>query len=696
MKTWEQIEQEWLDGWWQLDYSWAGLSDNKHAIRLVEQRGDSYCFTGEDFVPDNGPDLSGSVSLIDATLQDYWRQDPNSGALRDDEAMKAAGELEECDGTLFHIAHLPLKTKSGQPTWKANLKDQKWEQLESLIARRVAAATVATVIELEGSHYAKDNRAQFQGTVLRRASAHPQGRENPLHLNCQRTVYVGSDEQSGGFISGGIDYSICTFGHNACFYDALFLRRANFTGASFSGNTVFDQAVFGKGAIFAFAKFSGDVAFRRAYFFETGIFSQAVFSRNADFSNSRFYEGSLFDGCLFSAIAIFDHTLFSGKMVAASWGLTLYLDEKTVVISHPGRTCADDQRRAANRSYNRGCASFFRCVFKGNVRFVSAGFHGDCHFDETTFADDARFWEAQFEGGMDFSSATFEKTASFENVTWPMAARHWHRAFNRARFLGSAQFQTASGNNGFRAMAAFDGVVFNDEVILDWPCETTADDAFDSQYKATGEAARTDAEERAKAEFDRRKRANAGNETAALVTEREKRECERDCRDVRLRELERGCRALRQAMEKASDKPRERIFHRYEMSVRTSQNSMLWPEKVVAFLYRWLSNYGDSIGRPIAWLLFILLPVFGIAYGLWGAAVSCADSIWTLLRDGLTVSSARLFPIGPWNIDKNQLHRVLSMNSPAFFPAVAAVESILGTILIFLIALAIRRRFQIR
>lgn len=697
MKTLEQVEQEWWELWWQLDYSWAGLSDNKHVIRLVQQT--DYHFTGGGFVPDNRPSLSGSVSRIETMLQDYWRRDPDTGALRDDEVMKAAGELEECDGALFHIAHLPPKTKSGQPTWKANLKDQKWEQLESLIARRIAAAAETTVIELEGSRYAKDNRAQLQGTVLRRAITHPQGREEPLHLNCQRTAFIGSDDESGEFVSGGRGYLMCTFGHEVSFYQSLFLGRARFTGATFSGNTIFGGAIFSKGGHFEFATFSGEINFRWAQFFRVGVFSQAVFSRVADFSDSSFFDGVVFDGCLFWAIATFNRATFAGEMTGLTWGLTLYYGERTHAFRPLRRkyTFADDQERDADRGYNRGCASFFQCTFTGVAWFTSAGFHSGCHFDETKFADDVGFWGARFLGRMDFSSAVFSKTASFGNITWPEAARHWHGAFNRTRFQGPARFQTASGNEGFRAMAAFDGVAFEDEVVLDWPRESAADQAFDVQRMAARDAARMDAEKWTEEELlDRRNRANAGNQIAALVTEREKRERERNCRDCRLRELERGCRALRQAMEKASDKPRERMFHRYEMFARTSLHSMLWSEKIVSLFYRWLSNYGDSIARPLGWLLVVLLPIFGVIYTVWGVVTVSCEVLLSGLRYGLAVSAARLFPIGPWNSEKNPLYQMLIKKSPILFPTVATLESFLGVILIFLLALAIRRRFHVR
>lgn len=325
---------------------------------------------------------------------------------------------------------------------------------------------------------------------------------------------------------------------------------------------------------------------------------------------------------------------------------------------------------------------------------MSARFLGDCHFDETTFAHDVGFWNARFVGKMNFSSTTFEKIASFENITWPKTARDWHGAFKRTRFLGSARFQTATGDAGFQTIAAFNGVALEDDVVLDWPSEVVADREFENQRTATQMAAQTDVEEWAKDEIGRRKRARSGNESAASVTNLEKRKREHYYHDVRLRELEGGCRALRQAMEKASDKSRERIFHRYELISHASQRSVPRWEKVISSFYRWSSNYGDSIGRPLIWLLLCLLPAFGVAHGLWG--LSSGAGCWTLLRHGVIISAARLFPIGPWNIEKNVLHQFLSTNSPGLFPLVATAESILGAIFIFLFALAIRRRFLMR
>jgi hypothetical protein len=89
-KSREQRKNDWWDAWWAADYSWAGLA--KHKIR--DQGG-----------------LHG-----EKTLQDYWRRDPETGVVRHDAAMIAAGEVVEFDGRVIHITHLPPKLKGGAAT----------------------------------------------------------------------------------------------------------------------------------------------------------------------------------------------------------------------------------------------------------------------------------------------------------------------------------------------------------------------------------------------------------------------------------------------------------------------------------------------------------------------------------------------------------------------------------------------------
>lgn len=152
-KTREQLEQEWWDSWWAEDFSWAGLANKP--------------------VGKNGDTVHGGLHG-EQSLQEYWRRDPASGAVRDDTAMQVAGELVDCDGMLFHMAHLPPKTKTGAPTWKADLKHENWARLEAPIIPRLSAIA-DTKINAGGAFEGPDGRTQLAGCVLRGAISHKPG-----------------------------------------------------------------------------------------------------------------------------------------------------------------------------------------------------------------------------------------------------------------------------------------------------------------------------------------------------------------------------------------------------------------------------------------------------------------------------------------------------------------------------------------
>ena len=75
-KTRETLEAEWWDKWWRHDYSWDGL----------KSRG-----LGGDYLAFDTKGPNGEVNL-----QEYWRRDPETGQIRNNDAMIDAGELAGC------------------------------------------------------------------------------------------------------------------------------------------------------------------------------------------------------------------------------------------------------------------------------------------------------------------------------------------------------------------------------------------------------------------------------------------------------------------------------------------------------------------------------------------------------------------------------------------------------------------------
>jgi hypothetical protein len=72
-RTRQEIEAAWWARWRAQDFSWAGLARKPLGANLMGK-------------------MHGGLHA-ERTLQEYWRRDPASGAVRDDAAMEAAGEL---------------------------------------------------------------------------------------------------------------------------------------------------------------------------------------------------------------------------------------------------------------------------------------------------------------------------------------------------------------------------------------------------------------------------------------------------------------------------------------------------------------------------------------------------------------------------------------------------------------------------
>lgn len=165
-------------------------------------------------------------------------------------------------------------------------------------------------------------------------------------------------------------------------------------------------------------------------------------------------------------------------------------------------------------------------------------------------------------------------------------------------------------------------------------------------------------------------------------------------REARLKQLERGCRVLKLAMSKASNKSREQLLYRFELSARRAQRGLPPGEALFSDLYGATSDYGASLVRPLG-LLLMLTALFALIYWLWGVIQpdTTAPSCW----DALHFSFGRVAPFGPWGEGGAWLTFMDNRASGigVLVRALATVQSLFAIMLAFLFALAVRRRFQI-
>jgi hypothetical protein len=210
-----------------------------------------------------------------ATLQDYFRWDPNEKLLRSDKDLIDAGLLirdESGKQPDFHLLHLPQTYEDGATTFKAELEADAWPKQEAEIARLISRSGQTDKAIGQQDCTSADHRAQLSGAVL---NSFPNWQvfemDTPLHLVANSAAFLTFVNASG-----------LEFGSPTEFSAALFRSGAHFSRAQFSaGDAKFNNVQFSGGQAYFFdARFSGGRAnFNNAQFSGgDSFFSEAHFS----------------------------------------------------------------------------------------------------------------------------------------------------------------------------------------------------------------------------------------------------------------------------------------------------------------------------------------------------------------------------------------------------------------------------------
>lgn len=748
--TKEQREAQWWADWWAEDYTWEGLTRKPLQGWVVADGHLREKDTGR-LYGQSPLEFPAAVDGRLANLQHYWRADAASGRLRTDAEM--GDELIVSDGQhCFHAVHLPVVYEDGAPTAKIGWKA---DALDELIASRRAAAFETN---LEGDFFlpvfkGPDGRMRLDGAVLEGGLAHLDAPSPTFNISCYRTAFLGKASFESAMFASYADFTSCMFLADARFNGAVFSKKASFEHAAFYGETTFAVTKFSGEAIFVGTNFSGPAMFISPVFESAALFNHARFSDESRFEMAKFSQVANFERVVFAGVSNFESAEFLGsvRFVVTKFQESAKFDKATFSsdANFFGAVFAQDVSFGQS-AFKQGVsfdlvnfsgaaefekvdfcshASFFNTVFlksgrfveatfsgtarfldakwKGSAYFNQANFEGAAEFQRCAFSEYLRFNNARFHDVMDFADAEIQKLASFENISWPPNARSWHSAFDQTLFRGTLNLFGA----GFKAFAAFDGAALERGLQFDDTDERTAQIVFNKECRAAIIAALDDAQEFERTENEKRqKSAKKENSSPDRLKNSEVRAVFARQRESRLRELERGCRVLKQAMEKSSNKSREQLFYRFELQARRAQKNLPLGEKTFSYLYAASSDYGASMWRPFAALAVMIAAFAGLFY-IWGfgfdAAALRADG-WNGLFQALDLSWSNVFkPLSALSTendfrDKNALAFRLLYNDAGGVDgqgfavrAVSTLQSLLAIVLAFLFALAVRRRFQI-
>ncbi len=679
----------WWQGWFEADYSWDGLArldgfgDPVHPWRGWVVVDEAQCVRKDD--APKGP------KTRPAALQDYWRSDPDDEwRLRSEDALKKAGLLltgaDTPDGRTWHIVHMPPGPPPGEPVdadaqrgwFKASLARGKtgsaacrrWTQLDACLAQRLSAAG-ETRVEFFGVPERADRRAQLDGAVVRALPTLNDDEASPLHLSLRRSAHLG-----------GADFSHAHFGPGADFTRASFAGDASFQSASFAGNAWFDSA-----------RFASDAWFQSASFAGVARFYSASFASVADFDSASFLRAAFFH---------------RGSPPAQRAGRVLRAGEKTGLADlHNPKTdlsAADFALVLNTGSSRRETGAFSRFSFKGGLGLGPMAFH------DRVFGQQPDFRDAAFHGPVQMFQAELH-----DGVLWRGAKFRYEP--QQAAMGWDALAARLSGRTGF-------GSPPNAQTLATWR-KAAADDETppDADLSVEARICQVLWVAAAKAHSDYLAAAPsafkaAGVETGPRWAYQGKRapSALRDLKTVKTRaadaapDFEQAYRRLKLLMRQQGSHLDEQRFFALELRARQARDPASdkdvkrW-EIWAAWAYGAFADYGASILQPLRVLAAVWLIAF-VAYGGLGLKSGTLvpegepPASWTVIDLAGPLVFAAEISVAPVadpvrRHDWAQRLEDAGDGWSAAFSLARLIHRICAIPLLFLFALALRRRFQL-
>ena len=581
-----------------------------------------------------------------ATLQDYWAAERH--------------RLIDEPGTARRWTrfHCPLAFADGAPSPKARWTETDWRTLHNDLSRMMLDPCVL-----------------FTGVVAPLpAAANPDLWLNAPHAYVMGPLTLGRATYAldGAWIAGAVTGTQIggLWADDAIFAGGIALARASIGPLSlqralFAGPVDFTRAVFNDQSMFTGARFAGRADFSEASFSQHAQFQQAQFAAAVDFFGVHFLNRALFDGarCLddlgFYKTAFVRRLSINDAQFYGKLNLEGITDGDPIAQSPQAiRLTANDHDTPPGLSGTLDAAAgpterSFRSLPKVHAR--RALFFETANFSNRDLLSPSSFRDARFLERVQFFGSDIHASVNFHGTEFRKALHHspnrlpkYPDDLLRLRFLGARLEE-----NGASDFAAWKKA-FCRERIARRNEDFSADSYFDG--------------------------------------------------------LETSFRTLKQMMEDRRDRVREGEFFNYELRARRRRGDVPWWERAASFVYWAISDYGNSIFRP---LLVMLLLYVGASLVYFAMGESWGDH-QTLFATARVVPSHLYSAFGfSWNnvfspfsvLDPGRFsggdpwaHDLVFSPDEGFdfrVKVIATVQSLLTLTLAFLAGLAGRRRFQI-
>lgn len=330
---------------------------------------------------------------------------------------------------------------------------------------------------------------------------------------------------------------------------------------------------------------------------------------------------------------------------------------------------------------------FTRTIFRAEARFHATKFEGKAFFHYARFKNVALFIEVIFSSGVWFNSTRFSEEAAFFGTTFSDHANFYKTifkglaVFNRATFKGTFSFIDIEEQSYFLFRKTIFHLVpdFSQTHFTEAP---QFDDADFSIAKSHNQS---------KNESDLSSRWRALKRLAIQGHDHER----------ELFFLAEEIKSQRGIQDKALPHPIDYI--------NNNKNDVLWPGGArywLGYLYEYLSDFGRSVMRPIFWLLLLGF-MFQFFYLKYPIDPKPQEPILCNQSEAATYLSVRsALPFLPATSYSENLSRSYTClygknndgkeNIPNAIVFLSIFQTMLSSILIFLILLALRNHFRIK
>ncbi|MFX4220103.1 MAG: pentapeptide repeat-containing protein [Thalassobaculum sp.] len=364
-------------------------------------------------------------------------------------------------------------------------------------------------------------------------------------------------------------------------------------------------------------------------------------------------------------------------------------------------------------------ASFSGATFSAGASFSGSTFSDVAFFSGATFSAGAFFVGATFSDGADFSGATFSDGADFRGATFSDVAY-----FSGATFSDVAFFRGAT----FSDVAYFRGATFSD--VTDFSEATFSGDASFSGAtvksvwqmhgaKVAGSLTAPSADIQGHAYFTaidfrippdlvstafKQPPSFLGSTFGYPCTNRLLGDCS-------VRDGEARFRRLKQLAADTHDHELELRLFAHETKAKRfhslhAADPLHWPGLVLNFAYDWASDFGQSVLRPLGWLLVTVVCALFAYETMTGRPDMLGRGLIEFSDAAKVAAIANVFPFAGQAVIGREIMTTglcpMVEGTPEHLDCltalytISAAEGIFGLIFLFLIGLGLRNRFRIK